>query len=48
MLQRIDAAAGLFDLLGHQLAGFFHFGQAQHIRQDLRQRLYCAVQIAGA
>ncbi len=48
MLKRIDPPPRLFNLTRHQLAGLFTLSQPQHIRQDVRQRLDRAVEVAGS
>ena len=47
MLQGVYTTPCFFDLRSHQLTGFFHFCQSEHIRQDICQRFYRSVQITG-
>ena len=47
MLQRIYTASGLLDLCRHKLARFLCLRKFQHIRQDICQRFYGTIQIAG-
>ena len=47
MFQRIYPAACFLNLYRHQLTGFLRLRQFQHIRQNICQRFYRVVQIAG-
>ena len=47
MFQRVHAAAGLFNFGSHQLAAFFHLGQAKKIRQKVCKALHGIVQIGA-
>ena len=47
MFQCVHAAAGLFNFGSHQLAAFFHLGQAKKIRQKVCKALHGIVQIGA-
>ena len=47
MLQSINTSASLLDFCCHQLTGFLHLSQSQHIGQYIRKRFYRSVQITG-
>ena len=47
MLQGVDAAPGLLNLGGQQLAGLLGLSQFQHVRKNRAQAGYRVIQIAG-
>ena len=47
IFQRVDTAAGLFNVLCQQLHGLFHLCQLQHIGKNRLHLLQCRVQLAA-
>ena len=47
IFQRVNPAAGLFDLLRHELGGFFDLRQLEHLLKHLAQRVYGSIQLTG-